>query len=833
MFKLFVSILVFICYAANAQKVSVNSYESWVTTHDQKISYPESKKIENGCFIILSDEQYNAGLQQSYFHQMMLLTNEGGVQDNSQIEVHFDPSYQKVTFHHIRINRNGVVREQLKVNEFKVFRQETDVASFLYNGNSTALFIIKDVRVGDIIDYDYTVTGFNPVFKNKFYHQFYFSGDEPLGRIYYSVILPKGRKLQLRSFNDSPEAIMTNLSDGSVKYEWKVNDVKAHITEESVPEWYDDYPCTEVTEANTWKDIVDWTRSINPPTDKISPELKSFVNKIQQECSDNTEYLKRCVRFVQDEVRYMGIETSEHSHKPHSPDQTFKQKYGDCKDKSLLLCAMLNANKIEAYPALVNSTDDPQIIKYLPSPLLFDHCITYVIFNGKAYWFDPTISLERGPILQQYIPDYKFALIIKEGINELTPFPIIDAGKTKIVETFSMKNFSGAGLLRVVSKYYGGEADHMRSMFQNKSHEDIQNDYLDYYAKDYDSIKVSDPLILTDNESENILEVDESYSLDQPWEKRDGSNYYFEYGSSIISNRLFKISSRQRKSPISLNYPCDVDYKVIFNLPEAWEVDEEHTNIHNDFMEFDFKVNNISEGVTLNYKLKSFQDFVPATLASEYNKKREQILDVAGYELSWKENYDNAVSTNTAEDNKTNNRLVVFTFLVLLLSIFAATRVYRLRVQTSGININDPIGGVMIIPFIILFAAFIIEILIFIGGNFYDLNYLESMNSKNIISYDSEMMIVLLILANVPLIALTGLCIISFIKRRDILPRLMICFFVLSSLVLFFDGSLSDITKMEGVVEFRGAILNSLVWIPFFIYSNRVKDTFVVPYYSN
>ncbi|XHR98086.1 hypothetical protein ACFJIV_16335 [Mucilaginibacter sp. UC70_90] len=39
----------------------------------------------------------------------------------------------------------------------------------------------------------------------------------------------------------------------------------------------------------------------------------------------------------------MGIEIGEYSHRANNPEKVFRQRYGDCKDKSLLLVSMLKA----------------------------------------------------------------------------------------------------------------------------------------------------------------------------------------------------------------------------------------------------------------------------------------------------------------------------------------------------------------------------------------------------------------------------------------------------------------------------------------------------------
>jgi transglutaminase-like putative cysteine protease len=72
--------------------------------------------------------------------------------------------------------------------------------------------------------------------------------------------------------------------------------------------------------------------------------------------ADDEEYILEAIRFVQDEVRYLGVETGINTHKPYPPSQILAQRFGDCKDKSLLLTTLLQARNIEAYPVLVNTS---------------------------------------------------------------------------------------------------------------------------------------------------------------------------------------------------------------------------------------------------------------------------------------------------------------------------------------------------------------------------------------------------------------------------------------------------------------------------------------------
>ena len=88
--------------------------------------------------------------------------------------------------------------------------------------------------------------------------------------------------------------------------------------------------------------------------------------------------------FVQDELRYTGIELGPDSYRPAPPVETFRLRYGDCKAKALLLCTLLREMNLEAYPALVNTSARETVARRLSSPFAFNHVIVKLLLDGKT-----------------------------------------------------------------------------------------------------------------------------------------------------------------------------------------------------------------------------------------------------------------------------------------------------------------------------------------------------------------------------------------------------------------------------------------------------------------
>ncbi|WP_232313488.1 DUF3857 domain-containing protein [Enterovibrio coralii] len=87
-----------------------------------------------------------------------------GVESASQLSIDFDPSYQSVNVHRLEIIRNGKTIDRKTSAKTSQFKREVDLDSLLYNGEETLHIVLDDVRVGDIIDFSYSISGFNPVF---------------------------------------------------------------------------------------------------------------------------------------------------------------------------------------------------------------------------------------------------------------------------------------------------------------------------------------------------------------------------------------------------------------------------------------------------------------------------------------------------------------------------------------------------------------------------------------------------------------------------------------------------------------------------------------------
>ncbi|MES1240792.1 MAG: DUF3857 domain-containing protein [Acidobacteriota bacterium] len=163
------------------------------------------------------------------------------------------------------------------------------------------------------------------------------------------------------------------------------------------------------------------------------------------------ETLDRILARLGSEVRYTGVELGEGSIIPRAPAETLRRKFGDCKDKAVLLTALLRRLDIPAHVALLQAGENtPDVEEALPGMGGFNHAIVVVpgLQGEPDLWVDPTDRYARAgelPVGDQG----RFALIADAGTTGLVRTPEATAADNHEVETREIL-LSDLGRARVV-----------------------------------------------------------------------------------------------------------------------------------------------------------------------------------------------------------------------------------------------------------------------------------------------------------------------------------------------------------------------------------------------
>jgi len=165
-----------------------------------------------------------------------------------------------------------------------------------------------------------------------------------------------------------------------------------------------------------------------------SPELQKLMRAAGVPAASQRETIDRLLARLGTEVRYTGVELGAGTIIPRSPAETLRRKFGDCKDKAVLLAALLRALNIPAQVALLNAGEDEQDVEEsLPGLGAFNHVIV-VVPGTPELWIDPTDRYARAGELPAG-DQGRLALVASPATEGLTRTPEATAAENREVET--------------------------------------------------------------------------------------------------------------------------------------------------------------------------------------------------------------------------------------------------------------------------------------------------------------------------------------------------------------------------------------------------------------
>ncbi|TNE61777.1 MAG: DUF3857 domain-containing protein [Alphaproteobacteria bacterium] len=526
----------------------------------------------NGILYRLADTQirwrpdgYEYALRYSYD-----IIDRTGLEEASRISHDFDPNDTVLSFNYIRVTRGGKTTDQLPTTDITQLRQEGALNSGIIDGTLTALAELKDIRVGDTVDYGISAVVKSPLWPGEYFDSVTMGWSVPIGESRYRLVWPKDKPLYTRSHVGAPEPVVTEDGDNRI-YSWTATDPEPLPGEEAVPAWIYSWPAIELSSMKDWRDVQRWAKPIYDLDEDLPDDFAAEVKAIRKKWSKPEDRLTEALRLVQEKIRYVGIEIGSGSHVPRTPAEVIRLGYGDCKDKSVLLAAVLKKLGIKAWPALVDSNEGPGLPDYLASPGAFDHAIVKASIKGRDYWLDPTLSHQGGRGTALASVPYAYGLPVGADMDGLEAIedPAPTEPKLLVTEHYA---FGADGedqffKLDVTATYLDVEADMKRREIAGTSAFDLNRGYADYYHGRYAGLVEVSPVKVTDDLDENRLVLQASYRLSRTEaEKADTANQ-LPMQTWGVTNLFYQPGQPNRRLPMLVPYHINRLHRIELVLP--------------------------------------------------------------------------------------------------------------------------------------------------------------------------------------------------------------------------------------------------------------------------
>lgn len=803
---------------------------------DPSIKTPK-EGTRGGIFYLCSDNQIHIEKAEEYGHYAYRFLNTSGLENKAQLSFSFDPEYQTMRLHRLILHRDGKKLDRLAETEVRVIEQESGHEQQLYDGSKTALVILKDVRVGDVLEYAYSIKGRNPVF-GKHYCSFQKLGfSVTVAKIYKRFLWDsKIRTLRHKLFHCS-KPVSINTTGALHEMTWEIEQSPAKKRDDDTPNWHLTSPLLQVTDYSSWSEFAEWAAPLYQIGTDLPETLKNECERIRKLPTDE-ERVMAALQYVQTNIRYLGSFMGTHSHEPYPVNVIYERRFGDCKDKSIILCTMLKHLGYEAVPALVDTDERKAIKEYLPSHFNFDHAIVHLKLKGNTYWLDGTRTFQCGRLENLFTPNYAYAFVITKDSKDLSQVKPRghSASKTVILEHFTVPDLSGDMVLKVITTATGSDATSLRKYFSSTSIKEITEDYQKFYSSTYPEI-TAQPVTFSDDQKNNRFIVHEEYAITNFWKEDDSDSTLLQgwFEAQSIHDKIDSPNSPLRTMPYEIYHPVNMHHTVSIEMPQNWKFSPINLQIENDAFKFTSSSEITDRSLKLHYHYQSKQDFVPVSSIKQYMDECENAQNETYYQLFFEKSLANSSASTSQETSALS--------IILILSIACGAGLGTLLAVIA--YFYDPTPKPTVEPeylhglsgWLILLGIRLCLTPLTLLGVFHDTeDFFQGPNLSNMLENGSGGAVVTMFAAlssTAFLLPLSIIVIILFFKKRSSFPQLYIAFLGLSFATEAFIYVL--LLKSEGIersvmdeaqIGCISYAIHVAIWIPYLLISKRVRNTF-------
>ncbi|MEW6704040.1 MAG: DUF3857 domain-containing protein [Pseudomonadota bacterium] len=503
-----------------------------------------------------------------------------------QYALYFVPQYQRIRLHAARLLRDGQVLDRTHQASVRFLEREAGLESGIYSGMVTAVLFFEDVRVGDTLHLVYTLEGRNPVLGERYSHTVMWDHAEPVELRRATLIAPAARRIAWRMQGDHRPTQITPQTLGAAGSPLQIlrfeeRGIDGLDDEPGVPDDFFPARFLQLTEFADWNAVAQWAGGLFPADAPLPPELQALVAQWAA-LPEPEQRAAQALRWVQEEIRYFSVSLGESSHRPSAPAQVVQRRYGDCKDKTLLLVTLLRALGIEADPVLVSLSSPRAPSRLLPTPEVFDHVVAQVRIGGHAYYLDGTRLGQRGRLERLGVLEGAAGLVVRPDARTLVTLQSRDPvalATSELSETFHVQALGGAGRLQVRQVWHGSTAELMRLAYQRMTPEQRRKQLQGGYERRYPGIHLmTDPVLLDDTEANSFGVQAE---LEIPRLTREvGGDWALRFFPDNIAGTVRLPDNFDRRFPVSVaSLPYQARYHLVVHWPDEVSVVREPSSL--------------------------------------------------------------------------------------------------------------------------------------------------------------------------------------------------------------------------------------------------------------
>ena len=537
---------------------------------------PPSAATRRALAIRLDDTQLLVADKPVVLVNVAQQANDPGVLGQlGQISMFFIPQYQRLVLHKVEILRGDQVIDHTMTAQVRFLQREAGLEQGIYSGVITASLLLPDVRVGDTLHLQYSVEGANPIFGGRYVQGVPWQRPLPVQVRRVTLIAPEGRDIHWKWNTDGPPATLqpeVTTRDGMRRTRFEERDMPGAEIEPAQPRGSFALRWLQFSEFTDWADVARWADGLFPTDEPLPPELVPLVQRWLR-LPTRAEQASQALQWVQNEIRYYSVSLGESSHRPHSPAEVFRNRYGDCKDKTFLLMRLLQSMGIPAHAVLASLSSPQGPGKVLASPLAFDHAVVQAQIDGRDYFLDGTRLGQRGPLdrMGQGLENAR-VLVVDKATDAITVVRSPNRREifhSELTEKFKLDAFGEDGELDLQQQWNGVAAELLRLTLARLDADRLKRSLLVGLERRYPGISVIGTPELADLVDQNRFTLHARFKVPKLAVAADG-NWIVRFVPANLAGAVAAPPNPVRSYPLAMpSFPIDVVYNTEMQWPAS------------------------------------------------------------------------------------------------------------------------------------------------------------------------------------------------------------------------------------------------------------------------
>ena len=338
---------------------------------------------------------------------------------------------------------------------------------------------LPPLRPGDVVDVEYRADQLAPDVFGEYFgirHDFYPDRADGLAPTRHSelvVLSPPGVELYSAVRNGAAlEHSSGTDEEGQSVRRWVARDLPRPRVESAMPRIAELVPQVDVTTFRDWDDFADWWWHFIEKEFVTTPAMSEKVAELTAGLETEAEKIEAIARFVGQEIRYNAWAFGTHGYEPYSAPTIFERRFGDCKDKSILLRQLLAEVGVEAIPVLIKA-ESPRTDESLDAAMVghFNHCIAYLPPTDERGGLYLDATADRNPVGYLREDDQGARVLhVSEAGGELRDIPFAAPDENTMRREYRVAlDATGAGVVELEDDSNGSFGVRMRYRFGGES----------------------------------------------------------------------------------------------------------------------------------------------------------------------------------------------------------------------------------------------------------------------------------------------------------------------------------------------------------------------------